>query len=164
MLSDNCYAVIMAGGAGTRLWPLSSRDRPKHFLKLFAGRSLIELTVDKLHGQLPEDRIIVLTSVKYREVAQSTLPQIPPENFIYEPCLRDTASAIGLRRNGTEVKMPGGNLDRVDGGSGSSSPPQHSVPPWAGRSGFPGLAPRSVDRVRSPRRLAQHARRLAETG
>ena len=37
MLSDNCYAVIMAGGAGTRLWPLSSRDKPKHFLKLFAG-------------------------------------------------------------------------------------------------------------------------------
>ena len=48
MLSDNCYAVVMAGGAGTRLWPLSSRDKPKYFLKLFGGRSLIELTVDKL--------------------------------------------------------------------------------------------------------------------
>jgi len=96
MLKDHCYAVIMAGGAGTRLWPLSSRDMPKHFLRLFGGRSLIELTVDKLRGHLPEERILVLTSVKYRAVAQQTLPQIPAENFIYEPCLRDTASAIGL--------------------------------------------------------------------
>jgi len=75
MLSDNCYAVVMAGGAGTRLWPLSSRDKPKHFLKLFGGQSLIGMTVDKLRGHLPEDRILVLTSVKYREVAQSTLPR-----------------------------------------------------------------------------------------
>jgi mannose-1-phosphate guanylyltransferase len=96
MLSDNCYAVIMAGGAGTRLWPLSSKDKPKHFLKLFGGRSLIELTVDKLSGHIPDDRILILTSVKYKAVAQQTLPQIPPENFVYEPCLRDTASAIGL--------------------------------------------------------------------
>jgi len=106
MLSENCYAVIMAGGAGTRLWPLSSRDKPKHFLKLFAGRSLIELTVDKLRGQLPEERIIVLTSLKYREVAQSTLPQIRPENFIYEPCLRDTASALGLAATVLKSRCP----------------------------------------------------------
>lgn len=96
MLGDNCYAVIMAGGAGTRLWPLSSRDVPKHFLRLFAGKSLIELTVEKLSGHVPDDRIIILTSVKYEAIARQTLPQIPPENFVYEPCLRDTASAIGL--------------------------------------------------------------------
>lgn len=96
MLNDNCYAVVMAGGAGTRLWPLSSRDVPKHFLKLFEGKSLIELTIDKLRGHIPDDRIIILTSVKYKAVAQETLPQIPPENFVCEPCLRDTASAIGL--------------------------------------------------------------------
>jgi mannose-1-phosphate guanylyltransferase len=96
MLNDNCYAVVMAGGAGTRLWPLSSRDVPKHFLKLFDGKSLIELTVDKLRGHVPDDRIMILTSVKYQAVAHQTLPQIPPENFVYEPCLRDTASAIGL--------------------------------------------------------------------
>jgi len=69
---------------------------PKHFLKLFEGKSLIELIVDKLRGHIPDDRIIILTSVKYKAVAQETLPQIPPENFVYEPCLRDTASAIGL--------------------------------------------------------------------
>jgi mannose-1-phosphate guanylyltransferase len=96
MLNDNCYAVIMAGGAGTRLWPLSSKDKPKHFLKLFGGKSLIELTVDRLDGLVPKDRILILTSVKYRAIAQEILPHIPQENFVYEPCLRDTASALGL--------------------------------------------------------------------
>lgn len=110
MLSDNCYAVIMAGGAGTRLWPLSSRDKPKHFLKLFGGRSLIELTFDKLRGHLPVDRIIILTSVKYREVARSSLPEIPSENFIYEPCLRDTASAIGLAATVLRTRCPAATM------------------------------------------------------
>lgn len=106
MLSDDCFAVIMAGGAGTRLWPLSSRDKPKHFLKLFEGQSLIELTVNKLRGHIPDDRILILTSVKYKTVAQQTLPQIPPENFVYEPCLRDTASAIGLAATVLQTRCP----------------------------------------------------------
>jgi mannose-1-phosphate guanylyltransferase len=106
MLSDDCYAVVMAGGAGTRLWPLSSSDKPKHFLKLFEGRSLIEMTVDKLSGQIPDDRIVITTSVKYKALAQQTLPQIPPENFVYEPCLRDTASAIGLAATVLKTRCP----------------------------------------------------------
>ena len=96
MLSDNCYAIIMAGGSGTRLWPLSNKKKPKHLLKLFNGKCLIELTVEKLKDHVPDDRIIILTSVNYKEPTQQTLTQIPPENFIYEPCVRDTASAIGL--------------------------------------------------------------------
>ena len=110
MLSDNCYAVVMAGGAGTRLWPLSSRDKPKHFLKLFGGKSLIELTVDKLRGHIPDDRILILTSIKYKAVAQETLPQIPPENFVYEPCLRDTASAIGLAATVLKRRCPAATM------------------------------------------------------
>jgi len=104
MLSDKCFAVIMAGGAGTRLWPLSSRDKPKHFLKLFEGRSLIELTVEKLRGHIPNDRILILTGIKYKTVARQALPQIPPENFVYEPCLRDTASAIGLAATALQTR------------------------------------------------------------
>ena len=96
MLSDNCYAVVMAGGAGTRLWPLSSKNKPKHLLKLFEGKCLIELTIEKLKDHVPDDRIIILTSVNYKELTQQMLTQIPPENFICEPCVRDTASAIGL--------------------------------------------------------------------
>lgn len=96
MLSDNCYAVVMAGGAGTRLWPLSRKNKPKHFLKVFGGKCLIELTIEKLKGYIPHERILVLTSVNYRELSQQTLKHIPPDNFIYEPCIRDTASALGL--------------------------------------------------------------------
>lgn len=96
MLNDNCYVVVMAGGTGTRLWPLSSKKKPKHLLKLFDGKCLIELTIEKLKDHIPNDRIIILTSVNYKELTQQTLRQIPPENFICEPCVRDTASAIGL--------------------------------------------------------------------
>lgn len=110
MLSENCFAVIMAGGAGTRLWPLSGTDKPKHFLKLFGGRSLIELTVEKLRGRIPDARILILTSVKYKTVAQETLPQIPPENFVYEPCLRDTGSAIGLAATVLQTRCLGATM------------------------------------------------------
>jgi mannose-1-phosphate guanylyltransferase len=96
MLSDNCYVVVMAGGSGTRLWPLSSKNQPKHLLKLFDGKCLIELTIEKQKNHIPDDRIIILTSVNYKELTQQTLTRIPPENFICEPCVRDTASAIGL--------------------------------------------------------------------
>jgi mannose-1-phosphate guanylyltransferase len=96
MLSDHCYAVIMAGGAGTRLWPLSTSETPKHFLKLFGGRSLVEMTVDKVRGLIPDERIMLQTSERYRELAHRTFPRLPPENFVFEPCLRDTAAAIGL--------------------------------------------------------------------
>ena len=96
MLDDSCYAVVMAGGAGTRLWPLSTQHEPKHLLKLFDGKCLIERIVEKLKGHIPNERIIILTSARYQELTEQTLSHIPSENFIYEPCVRDTASAIGL--------------------------------------------------------------------
>ncbi len=96
MLDDCCYAVVMAGGSGTRLWPLSRKQRPKQLLKLFHGKCLIELVIDKLRDHVPADRILILTGVNYRDLARQTLTQIPQENFIFEPCVRDTASAIGL--------------------------------------------------------------------
>ena len=71
---------------------------------------MIELTVDKLRGHIPDDRILILTSVKYKAVAQQTLPQIPPENFVYEPCLRDTASAIGLAATVLKTRRPAATM------------------------------------------------------
>jgi len=96
MLTDHCYAVIMAGGAGSRLWPLSRKHEPKHLLKLFDGKCLIDLTIDRLKGHVSDDHIVVLTNVNHKELTQQVLTRIPPENFIFEPCVRDTASAIGL--------------------------------------------------------------------
>lgn len=96
MLDNCCYAVVMAGGYGTRLWPLSRRNHPKHLLRLFGGKSLVEMTIEKLKDYIPENRTLILTSVHYRSLTKQTLPCIPAENFIFEPCVRDTASAIGL--------------------------------------------------------------------
>ncbi len=86
----------MAGGAGTRLWPLSRRDRPKQLLRILEGRSLIERSYDRLRGLLaPADIYIIALSEHLSAIAEE-LPDLPRENFIGEPVGRDTAAAIAL--------------------------------------------------------------------
>lgn len=89
-------AVILAGGAGTRLRPLSSDENPKQFLKLFDGRSLIQLTFDRLARLLPPEAIFVSTNEQYAAKSREHLPRLPPENVIAEPARRNTAPAIAL--------------------------------------------------------------------
>ena len=89
-------AVILAGGAGTRLRPLSSDENPKQFLKLFDGRSLMQLTFDRLARILPAEAIYVSTNEQYAAKSLEHLPQLPPENVIAEPARRNTAPAIAL--------------------------------------------------------------------
>lgn len=89
-------AVILAGGAGTRLRPLSSDENPKQFLKLFDGRSLLELTFDRLRRLLPAEAIFVSTHAQYAAKCAEHLPELPPENVIAEPARRNTAPAIAL--------------------------------------------------------------------
>lgn len=89
-------AVILAGGAGTRLRPLSSDENPKQFLKLFDGRSLLQLTFDRIARLLPPESIFVSTNEQYAEKCREHLPQIPPENVLTEPARRNTAPAIAL--------------------------------------------------------------------
>ncbi len=95
-MSENYYAVIMAGGGGTRLWPLSRKDKPKQMLRLDGERSLFEIAVDRLLGLFPAGHIMVVTSAAQAETFQKEIPEIPAENYIIEPAGRDTASAIGL--------------------------------------------------------------------
>jgi len=95
-MNDHYYAVIMAGGGGTRLWPLSRRDKPKQMIQLDGERTLFEIAVDRLLGLFPADRILVVTSGFQAEIFQQELPEIPAENYIIEPSGRDTAAAIGL--------------------------------------------------------------------
>jgi len=90
------YAVIMAGGTGKRLWPLSRRKRPKQVLKLFDGRTLLRCCFDRLAPVFDADKIIVLTNAAYVDVVHENLPELPRDNVIAEPAVRDTASAIGL--------------------------------------------------------------------
>lgn len=90
------YAVIMAGGSGKRLWPLSRRNRPKQVLHLVEGKSLIEISVARLEGLFDPEHILVVTNVEYVEEISRLVPAIPKANLISEPVGRNTANAIAL--------------------------------------------------------------------
>jgi mannose-1-phosphate guanylyltransferase len=93
---ENYYAVIMAGGGGTRLWPLSRSRRPKQMLRLIDENSLFRIAVNRLDGIFPPQRIYVVTVREQAEILQLQSPEIPAENFIIEPMPRGTASVVGL--------------------------------------------------------------------
>jgi mannose-1-phosphate guanylyltransferase len=95
-MHENYYAVIMAGGGGTRLWPLSNRERPKQMLTLGGERTLFQVTIDRLAGLFPADRILVVTVAEQAEKLQAQCPEIPAENYLIEPMPRGTASVVGL--------------------------------------------------------------------
>ena len=88
------YAVIMAGGSGTRFWPKSTRSNPKQFLKLFGDRTMIQSTVDRLNGFIPENRCMVVTNDRYVNIVKEQLPEIPDSFIIGEPVARNTAPCV----------------------------------------------------------------------
>lgn len=96
MNMDHFYALVMAGGGGTRLWPLSRRDRPKQTLPLTEERTLFEVTVARLHDLIPPDHIYVVTGRDLQDPLRESAPAVPAENFILEPMGRDSGPAAGL--------------------------------------------------------------------
>lgn len=88
------YAVIMAGGIGTRFWPESRKARPKQFLRVFGDSTLIQNTVARLQGLIPPERCLVVTHERYVEETQQQLPALPKENVLAEPISRNTAPCI----------------------------------------------------------------------
>ena len=106
-MQDNYYAVIMAGGGGTRLWPLSRAAQPKQMLKLIDDQSLFQIAVNRLAGEFPPERIMVVTIADQAAELQNQSPGIPPENFILEPMPRGTASVIGLAGLVLQHRDPG---------------------------------------------------------
>ncbi|MEM6910491.1 MAG: mannose-1-phosphate guanylyltransferase [Verrucomicrobiota bacterium] len=94
--SENTYALILAGGSGTRFWPLSRDASPKQLLRLFGEETLLEQTIQRLEGLVPLENIFILTNALQEAAVRQIASQIPAENIVAEPAKRDTAPAIAL--------------------------------------------------------------------
>ena len=90
------HAVVMAGGSGTRFWPLSRAATPKQLLQLVGSRSMIQTTLDRLGGLVDADRVLIVTNERQAEAIRRQLPDLPEQAVLGEPCKRDTAPCIGL--------------------------------------------------------------------
>jgi mannose-1-phosphate guanylyltransferase len=104
------YAVIMAGGIGQRLWPLSRKQRPKQLLSLVDGKSLLDVSVERLSSIFENENIFIITNAEYVDDIAAALPQLPPENIIGEPIGRDTSNAVALGAAILAGKDPDGTM------------------------------------------------------
>ncbi|RYD34895.1 MAG: hypothetical protein EOP87_08360 [Verrucomicrobiaceae bacterium] len=93
---QDTYALILAGGSGTRFWPLSRNNKPKQLLDLFNSGTLLAQTIARLEGLVPTENIIILTNALQAEGVREAAPQLPAGNIISEPAKRDTAPAVAL--------------------------------------------------------------------
>lgn len=109
-VASNLVVAIMAGGSGTRFWPMSREERPKQFLNLTGSRTMLQVTRDRLEGLVPPERILVLTNARFAALAREQLPELPPENVIGEPMARDTSGAVALAAALVDKKWPGAVL------------------------------------------------------
>ena len=89
-------ALIMAGGKGTRFWPLSTEEKPKQFLNLIGEETMIQMTVNRIKPIIPIERVFVCTGEMYVDLVKEQLPDLPEQNIIVEPEGRNTAPCIAL--------------------------------------------------------------------
>ena len=95
MTNQDAYCVIMAGGIGSRFWPLSREEKPKQFVDaLGIGRTFIQLTYDRFADIIPAENFLVLTGEVYKDLVLEQLPQLKPSQVLTEPCRRNTAPCI----------------------------------------------------------------------
>jgi mannose-1-phosphate guanylyltransferase len=95
---NQLYALIMAGGSGTRLWPLSRRKTPKQLLTLVGDRTMFRITIERLMPLIPPERVYVVTNAEMAQMLQEQEPIVPVENYVIEPSPKDSgpAAALGL--------------------------------------------------------------------
>ncbi len=105
---DHAYAVIMAGGGGTRLWPLSRKETPKQLLGIFGGKTLFEIAIERLDGLFPSENILIVTVAEQAQKLMQLAPQIPAENYLLEPMPRGTAAVVALGAAAIAKKDPQG--------------------------------------------------------
>ena len=105
------HVVIMAGGIGSRFWPMSTPELPKQFIDVLGcGRTLIQLTADRFVTVCPPEHIWVVTSAAYVDIVREQLPDIPAENILPEPCARNTAPCIAYACWKIRVRHPAANV------------------------------------------------------
>tara|TARA_A100001234_G_C12618534_1_gene382705 strand:+ start:468 stop:1556 length:1089 start_codon:yes stop_codon:yes gene_type:complete len=108
---ENNYAIIMAGGIGSRFWPFSTHEKPKQFLDILGtGRSLIQLTFDRLSKVCPSNQIYIVTNNEYEELIAEQLPEIPKDNILFEPVRRNTAPCVAYGCYKIHDKNPNANI------------------------------------------------------
>ena len=91
----NNHLIIMAGGIGSRFWPMSTEQKPKQFIDVMGvGKSLLQLTVERFKGIIDDDNVWIVTNERYRDIVAEQLPQLPAGNILLEPCRRNTAPCI----------------------------------------------------------------------
>ncbi|MGB0385369.1 MAG: mannose-1-phosphate guanylyltransferase [Ardenticatenaceae bacterium] len=95
-MNNNLYALILAGGVGSRLWPRSRKKMPKQMQDLTGARTMLQQTVDRIRELIPPENVWVMTNAEYVDLVCSQLPELPRENVVGEPSPRGTAPAIGL--------------------------------------------------------------------
>ena len=117
--NKHSHLVIMAGGIGSRFWPMSTPERPKQFVDVLGtGRTFIQMTVDRFKGIVPPENVWVVTSQAYKDIVAEQLPEVPQSNILLEPCRRNTAPCIayaawrikGLDPKATIVVSPSDHL------------------------------------------------------
>ncbi len=107
MATPHDYIIIMAGGTGTRFWPLSRRAMPKQFIDILqTGHTLFQQTVDRARRIVPDDHIWVVTNQEYVDMARQQAPHLPPNHILGEPVVRNTAPAIAYGVWSVHVRDP----------------------------------------------------------
>lgn len=111
MAENHNHLVIMAGGVGSRFWPMSTEDKPKQFIDVLGvGRSLMQLTYDRFKGVCPAENVWVVTNAAYVETVAEQLPEIPRGNILSEPCRRNTAPCIAYVSWRIKMHDPNANI------------------------------------------------------
>lgn len=110
-MKNETYCVIMAGGVGSRFWPLSQENTPKQFIDILGtGRTLIQQTYDRFEPICPKENFFIVTSSSYRQIVIEQLPEIDPNNILCEPSRRNTAPCIAYASARIRLKNPKANV------------------------------------------------------
>jgi mannose-1-phosphate guanylyltransferase len=110
-IMENNYCVIMAGGVGSRFWPLSKMNKPKQFLDILGtGRTLLQMTFDRFIKICPAENIYIVTSTNYKQIIKEQLPELSDEQILLEPARRNTAPCIAYANYKIFKKNPNANI------------------------------------------------------